>query len=176
MKRSGNKPAVLTIAFAASLLALSVQAASRSGNNAINGVDLLSGYNKLWTPGASWNTGTPTAFGAPILQRNIQYVVDLAKTRTQAQEIAAYYDDRRDQSYSLISGLGSLANGYLAGSGAFTTIPVFDGSTQTTKYSDNGNGAGDANSQLGKVVQLVQAIRNDASTTPAKNAYQYPRP
>ncbi|MBB2895287.1 autotransporter domain-containing protein [Pseudomonas sp. AS2.8] len=176
MKRSGNKPALLTVVFAASLLALSVQAASRSGNNAINGVDLLSGYNKLWTPGATWNTGTPTAFGAPILQRNIQYVVDLAKTRTQAQEMAAYYDDRRDQSYSLISGLGSLANGYLAGSGAFTTIPVFDASTQTTKYNDNGNGAGDANSQLGKVVQLVQAIRNDASTTPAKNAYQYPRP
>ncbi len=176
MKRSAKKPAVITAVFTASLLAVSVQAASRSGNNAINGVDLLSGYNKLWTPGATWNTGTPTALGAPILQRNIQYVVDLSKTRTQAQEIAAYYDDRRDQSYSMISGLGSLASAYQAASGAFTTIPVFDASTQTTKYTDNGNGAGDANSQLGKVVQLVQAIRNDASTTPAKNAYQYPRP
>ncbi|KTT03410.1 autotransporter [Pseudomonas oryzihabitans] len=166
----------MTAVFTASLLALSVQAASRSSSNATNGVDLLSGYNKLWTPGATWNTGSPTALGAPILQRNEQYVIDLAHTRTHDQEVAAYYDDRRDQSYSLISGLGSLANAYLAGSGAFTTIPVFDDSTQTVKYEDQGNGSGDVNSRLGKVAELVKAIRNDASTSSAKNFYQYPRP
>ncbi len=176
MKRSGNKPVVMTAVFTASLLALSVQAASRASSNATNGVDLLSGYNKLWTPGATWNTGTPTALGAPILQRNVQYVIDLSHTRTHDQEVAAYYDDRRDQSYSLISGLGSLANAYLAGSGAFTTIPVFDASTQTVQYQDQGNGSGDVNSQLGKVAQLVKAIRNDASTSSAKSFYQYPRP
>lgn len=176
MKRSGNKPAVMAAVFTASLLALSVQAASRASSNATNGVDLLSGYNKLWTPGATWNTGTPTALGAPILQRNVQYVIDLSHTRTHDQEVAAYYDDRRDQSYSLISGLGSLANAYLAGSGAFTTIPVFDASTQTVQYQDQGNGSGDVNSQLGKVAQLVKAIRNDASTSSAKSFYQYPRP
>ncbi|WP_459476866.1 autotransporter domain-containing protein [Pseudomonas sp. No.117] len=166
----------MTAVFTASLLALSVQAASRASSNATNGVDLLSGYNKLWTPGATWNTGTPTALGAPILQRNVQYVIDLSHTRTHDQEVAAYYDDRRDQSYSLISGLGSLANAYLAGSGAFTTIPVFDASTQTVQYQDQGNGSGDVNSQLGKVAQLVKAIRNDASTSSAKSFYQYPRP
>jgi outer membrane autotransporter protein len=176
VKRSGNKPVVMTAVFTASVLALSVQAASRASSNATNGVDLLSGYSKLWTPGATWNTGTPTALGAPILQRNVQYVIDLSHTRTHDQEVAAYYDDRRDQSYSLISGLGSLANAYLAGSGAFTTIPVFDASTQTVQYQDQGNGSGDVTSQLGKVAQLVKAIRNDASTSSAKSFYQYPRP
>ena len=162
--------------FTVSLLALSVQAASRSGNNATNGVDLLAGYNKLWTPGATWNTGSPTALGASILQRNEQYVIDLAHARTHDQEVAAYYDDRRDQSYSLISGLGSLAEAYRAGAGAFTTIPQFDASNQTIKYEDQGNGSGDVNSRLGKVAQLVKAIRDDASTSSAKNFYQYPRP
>lgn len=172
MKRSGNRPAVVAVAFTASLLALSVQAASRASSNATNGIDLLSGYSKLWTPGATWNTGSPTALGAPILQRNVQYVIDLSHTRTHDQEVAAYYDDRRDQSYSLISGLGSLAEAYRAGSGAFTTIPVFDDSTQRVKYEDQGNGSGDVNSRLGKVAQLVKAIRDDASTSSAKNFYQ----
>lgn len=176
MKRSGNKPAVITAVFTASLLAVSVQAASRSGSNATNGVDLLSGYSKLWTPGATWNTGSPTALGAPILQRNVQYVIDLSHTRTHDQEVAAYYDDRRDQSYSLISGLGPLAEAYRVGAGAFTTIPQFDASTQTVKYEDQGNGSGDIHSRLGKVAQLVKAIRDDASTSSAKNFYQYPRP
>lgn len=48
------------------------------------------------------------------------------------------------------SGLDSLANAYQATSGASTTIPVFDASTRTTKYNDNYNGAGDANSQLAR--------------------------
>ncbi|MFK4133026.1 autotransporter domain-containing protein [Pseudomonas luteola] len=176
MRPSNVSSCVVASSFVLSLLAASVQAAGRADNNAINGVDLLSGFNTLWIPGATWNTGTPTALGAPILQRNVQYVVDLSHTRTREQEIAAYYDDRRNQSYSAIDGLGSLADGYRAGSGAFTTITTFDDSNQTVKYDDKGNGAGETSSALGKVVQLVGAVRNDASTTPAKNAYQYPRP
>lgn len=167
---------VLASSFVLSLLAVSVHAAGRADDNARNGVDLLSGFNKLWTTGPTWDTGTPTELGAPILERNIQYVVDLAATRTREQEIAAYYDDRRNQSYSAISGLGSLADGFLAGSGAVSTIPDFDDSTLTVKYDDTGNGAGETSSALGKSVELVRALRNEASTTPAKNAYQYPRP
>ncbi|EPN58850.1 autotransporter, partial [Pseudomonas syringae pv. actinidiae ICMP 19079] len=48
--------------------------------------------------------------------------VDRANSRTLAQETAAYFDDRRDQSYSATSGLGSLTAAYRAGAGAFTTI------------------------------------------------------
>ncbi|MCF5469514.1 autotransporter domain-containing protein, partial [Pseudomonas syringae] len=103
-------------------------------------------------------------------------MVDRANSRTLAQETAAYFDDRRDQSYSAISGLGSLSAAYKAGAGAFTTITQFDDSNKTVKYDDKGNGAGSSSSALGKVVDLVGAVRNDASTTPAKSHYLYPRP
>ncbi|MEA9392129.1 autotransporter domain-containing protein [Acerihabitans sp. TG2] len=169
------RPAAFVVV-AVALAAVPAHGASRAGDNAINGVDLLSGFSKLWITGATWNTGAPTALGAPLLAYNIQYVIDRARTRTEQQEIAAYYDDRRNQSYSVISGLGSLTNGYLAGSGAFTTIPVFDDTTKTVQYNDAGNGAGNSDSALGNVVRLVSALRNDASTTPAKNHYLYPRP
>ncbi|MBV1813986.1 autotransporter domain-containing protein [Pseudomonas viridiflava] len=159
-----------------SLLAVSVHAAGRSGDDRINGVDLLSGFNTLWTTGPTWDTGTPTALGQSLLRRNLQLVLDRANSRTLAQETAAYFDDRRDQSYSAISGLGSLSDAYKAGSGAFTTITQFDDTNKTVKYDDKGNGAGSSASALGKVVDLVGAVRNDASTTPAKSHYQYPRP
>jgi hypothetical protein len=51
------------------------------------------------------------------LLRNIQIVAERARERSLAQEIAAYYDDRRNQSYSVIDGLGPLTQAYLAGSG-----------------------------------------------------------
>ncbi len=155
---------------------VAAQAAGRAGDDRINGVDQLSGFSALWTTGATWDTGTPTALGQSLLRRNLQIVLDRANTRTLAQETAAYFDDRRDQSYSVISGLGSLSNAYKAGSGAFTTITQFDDTNKTIKYDDKGNGAGNSSSALGKVVDLVNAVRNDASTTPAKSHYLYPRP
>ncbi len=173
-----NKPVahVMMSSLILSLLAVSVQAASRANDDRINGVDLLSGFNTLWTTGATWDTGTPTALGQSLLRRNLQIVVDRANSRTLAQETAAYFDDRRDQSYSAISGLGSLSDAYKAGAGAFTTITQFDDSNKTVKYDDKGNGAGSSSSALGKVVDLVGAVRKDASTTPAKSHYLYPRP
>ncbi|RMS39829.1 hypothetical protein ALP66_04240 [Pseudomonas amygdali pv. photiniae] len=64
-----NKPVahVMMSSLILSLLAVSVQAASRANDNRINGVDLLSGFNTLWTTGATWDTGTPTALGQSLL-------------------------------------------------------------------------------------------------------------
>jgi len=176
MRSSKPVAHVMVSSLVLSVLAVSVQAAIRSGDNTINGVDLLSGFDTLWTTGATWDTGTPTALGQSLLRRNLQIVVDRANTRTLAQETAAYFDDRRDQSYSAISGLGSLSAAYKAGAGAVTTSTQFDDSNKTVKYDDKGNGAGSSSSALGKVVDLVGAVRNDASTTPAKSHYLYPRP
>lgn len=152
-----NKPVaqIMVSSLILSMLALSVHAAGRSGDDRINGVDLLSGFDTLWTTGATWDTGTPTALGQSLLRRNLQIVVDRANSRTLAQETAAYFDDRRDQSYSATSGLGSLTAAYRAGAGAFTTITQFDDSNKTVKYDDKGNGAGSSTSALGKVVDLV---------------------
>ncbi|MFE1600043.1 autotransporter domain-containing protein [Methylobacterium sp. ID0610] len=151
--------------------------AQSSGTDTTNNVNVLSGFSRLWTTGKTWDTGTPTTLGAPILQRNLQIVVDKARARTRDQEIAAYYDDRRNQSYGVIDGLGPLTGAFKTGAGATTTIPVFDATTSTVKYDDQGTGIGVSGSALGKVVDLVNGLRNaNASTTPAKNFYNYPRP
>jgi hypothetical protein len=44
-------------------------------------------------------------------------------------------------------------------------ITTFDDSNQMVKYDNKGNGAGETSSVLGEVVELVSAVRNDASTT-----------
>lgn len=168
----------MTRGYGVSLAALAVVllGPGAQAQTAGNGVDILSGFRRIWIPGRTYDTGSPTALGAPLLLRNIQIVAERARERTGAQEIAAYYDDRRNQSYSVIDGLGPLTLAYLAGSGATTTIPAFDATTSRVQYVDQGTGAGVTTSPLGKVVQLVNAFRTNASTGPAKDAYSYPRP
>ncbi|MGU3560087.1 autotransporter domain-containing protein [Methylobacterium radiotolerans] len=168
----------MTRGYGVSLAALAVAllGPGAQAQTAGNGVDILSGFRRIWIPGQTYDTGSPTALGAPLLLRNIQIVAERARERTQAQEIAAYDDDRRNQSYSVIDGLGPLTRAYLAGSGATTTIPAFDATTSRVQYVDQGTGAGVTTSPLGKVVQLVNAFRTNASTGPAKDAYSYPRP
>lgn len=168
----------MTRGYGVSLAALAVVllGPGAQAQTAGNGVDILSGFRRIWIPGRTYDTGSPTALGAPLLLRNIQIVAERARERTGAQEIAAYYDDRRNQSYSVIDGLGPLTRAYLAGSGATTTIPAFDATTSRVQYVDQGTGAGVTTSPLGKVVQLVNAFRTNASTGPAMDAYSYPRP
>jgi autotransporter-associated beta strand protein len=137
---------------------------------------LLSGFNQLWTPGATWDTGVATTVGTPILANNIQQVIDITTQRTSAQADAAYYDDRRNQNYSVLEGLGPLTSTYLTGSGATTTITSVP--TDTTQVdNDAGTGAGSATGSLGSVVSLVGVLRGSySSTTPPKTFFSYPRP
>ncbi|WP_115994636.1 S-layer homology domain-containing protein [Cohnella lupini] len=140
-------------------------------------IGTLSKYLDLWTPGTSWNNGTK--LNAAVLDANIQYVADLAATRTPAQGDAAYYDDRRNQTYSVIDGLGSLADVYRSTTNTFTSIKSIPEDATTVKYDDlNGaNKGGDSSSELGKMVDLIGTLRgNYASTTPSKNFYNYMRP
>lgn len=140
-------------------------------------IGILSGYLELWTPGTSWDNGTK--LNSSVLDANIQYVVDLAKSRTPEDEIRAYYDDRRNQTYGATEGLGALSEIYRTKSGTYTTITTIPEDARVTKYTD-GNGenkGGDSNSELGSMVDLIGKLRgNYASTTPAKNFYNYMRP
>jgi autotransporter-associated beta strand protein len=140
-------------------------------------IGLLSGFLELWTPGSSWDNGTK--LNSNVLDYNIKYVADLAKSRTAADETRAYYDDRRNQSYGATEGLGALADVYRDLSGTYTTITSIPDDATSVKYND-GNGtnkAGDSDSRLGKMVDLIGMLRgNYASTTPAKNFYSYMRP
>ncbi|WP_058829087.1 acid phosphatase [Paenibacillus polymyxa] len=136
---------------------------------------LLSEFNKLWTPGATWDTGTK--LNSNVLDANIQKVIDIAARRTSSEADAAYLDDRRNQSYSVIDGLGSLTDVYRKKAGATTTINDVPADATTKKYEDEGTNAGDTSSSLGNVVNLVNTLRGDYSTTnPAKSYFSYPRP
>ncbi|MNB75455.1 Cellulosome-anchoring protein precursor [compost metagenome] len=140
-------------------------------------IGILSGYLELWTPGTSWNNGTK--LNSSVLDANIQYVANIAAARTPEEATAAYYDDRRNQTYGAADGLGSLSEVYRSKSGTYTTITSIPADATTVKYND-GNGenkGGDSNSELGKMVDLIGKVRgNYASTTPAKNYYNYMRP
>jgi autotransporter-associated beta strand protein len=152
-----------------------VTANMSSPSNAV--LALLGGFGLLWTPGATWDGGTPTPRGAPILALNIQSSVDITTRRSQAQADAAYFDDRRNQSYSVISGLGALAPLYYAAAGATTAITTIPGDATTVPYNDTGTGGGVTTASLGNVVALVNLLRGSfSSTTPAKNYFLYPRP
>lgn len=140
-------------------------------------IGVLSGFLDLWTPGTSWDNGKMK--NSSVLDYNIQYVADLAKTRTPAEEQAAYYDDRRGQTYGAVDGLGSLSEVYRAMSGTYTTITSIPDDATSVKYNDgnDSNKGGDSDSKLGKMVDLIGIIRgNYASTSQAKNFYSYKRP
>lgn len=149
------------------------------------GIALLGGFGQLWKPGATWDGGT--VLNAGVLDASLAYSVRITQERTDAQEVAAYYDDRQNQSYSVLSGLGPLAAPYREGARATTTIKPYASygsfaawraATSAAREDDagSGNAAGDLNSpDLGDTVRLLNTVRS-LSTTPAKAFYNFPRP
>ncbi|MCY7856326.1 phosphatase PAP2 family protein [Bacillus sonorensis] len=138
-------------------------------------IGVLSGFNKLWTPGSTWNSGTK--LNSSVLDANIQKVVDIAERRTFSEENAAYFDDRRNQSYSVIDGLGPLTDVYRMNAGATTTINSIPADALIKKYDDKGTNAGSTGSHLGNIVGLVNTLRGTySSANPAKGYFNYPRP
>ncbi|CDI11433.1 phosphatase PAP2 family protein [Agrobacterium pusense] len=158
-------------------------------------IKILSGFNRIWTLGdEKWAAGGangdgPTDFSRAkavnpaIWQENMRYVLSVTgENRTTAAAFNAYMNDRRSQSYSVINGMGPLADWYREGSGATTTInhtlADFDpNEVITRKEEDKGTEAGTAESELKSVVALMKAIRGpEATTSPAKYFYSSPRP
>ncbi|MEU4420585.1 phosphatase PAP2 family protein [Actinoplanes sp. NPDC024001] len=147
-------------------------------------VRILSGMQRVWATGAAWNTGT--VLDRAFLRANVRYCVRTTRERTDAEAARAFIVDRQHQSYSVIAGLGPLADVYKAGALAVTGITSAPASTPATTISDaipagapagSALGAGSPTSALGKVVTLVNTLRgNFSSGNPAKFAYQYPRP
>ncbi|GIE74224.1 phosphoesterase [Actinoplanes philippinensis] len=147
-------------------------------------VRILSGFRKVWGTGASWNTGT--VLDEAFLRANVRYVVRTTRHRTAAEAARSFIVDRQHQSYSVIAGLGPLADAYKAGAQAVTGITGAPATTPPTTVSDfvpagapagSTLGAGNPASVLGKVVTLVNTVRgNWSSGNPSKFAYQYPRP
>ncbi len=147
-------------------------------------VRILSGFQKVWHTGAAWNTGT--VLDEAFLRANVRYVVRTTRNRTAAEAARSFIVDRQHQSYSVIAGLGPLADAYRAGALAVTGITSAPATTPATTVSDavpagspagSTLGAGNPASALGKVVTLVNTVRgNWSSGNPSKFAFQYPRP
>ncbi|MFI5938336.1 phosphatase PAP2 family protein [Actinoplanes sp. NPDC051494] len=184
-------PALAAPAFAAPALAPSfvtdyrtnVMANLTAETNAV--VRILSGMQRLWHTGSTWDTGT--VLDEAVLRANIRYSVKVTRNRTQQQADRAFVQDRQHQSYAVIAGLGPLAAAYKAQALAVTSITTAPATTPATTISDtvpagapagSAVGAGSPDSAtLGAVVTLVNTVRGPfASGNPAKAAFQYPRP
>lgn len=160
-------------------------------------IGLLSGFDGVWTVGdQAWASGGANGDGPKdfskaktvterVWKENIAYCVKVTgKERTPERALRAYLDDRRDQQFSVIDGLGPLADAYIEGSGATTTVSHkagdqdFDPNKKTDLYEeDKGSGAGTTSSKLGKFVAFMQIIRGpEGTTSPAKYFYSSPRP
>ncbi len=142
-------------------------------------IGVLSKFLEIWTPGDSWDNGT--VLNANVHNQNIDTVISITNNRTAEEEKEAYLNDRRNQNYSVITGLGPYANNFKASVNAGTTIPnEIPQDATTVKYDDRGNSHGnwaDTDSSLGNMVGLVNAIRGTgASTSSAKDYYSYKRP
>ncbi|MGW0706178.1 phosphatase PAP2 family protein [Streptomyces sp. NPDC002643] len=147
-------------------------------------VRALGGFAEIWKTGGAWNTGTSLL--PEVTRANMLYSARVTARRTEAQAREAFITDRQHQSYSVITGLGPLAELYKAGAMAVTAITSAPDGTPSGKISDSvpadapagsANGAGSTTSELGKVAELVNTVRGPfASSNPAKFAYQYPRP
>ncbi len=149
-----------------------------SANTTVNSnptIGVLSEFNKLWTPGSTWDSDAK--LNSNVLDANIQKVVDIAERRTISEENAAYFDDRRNQSYSVIDGLGPLTDVYRLNAGATTTINSIPADATIKNILTKEPILAKTSSSLGKIVSLVNTLRGPySSTNPAKGYFLYPRP
>ncbi|MGW5473384.1 phosphatase PAP2 family protein [Streptomyces chartreusis] len=147
-------------------------------------VRILGGFARVWKTGGAWNTGTPLM--PEVLRANMRCCARVTAARTDAQAKESFIVDRQHQSYSVIAGLGPLAELYRTGAKAVTSITGAPDGTPAGKISDavpagapagSAIGAGSYDSDLGQVARLVDTVRGPfASGNPAKFAFQYPRP
>ncbi len=169
------------------------------------GVRVVGGMLSLWQPStalvdagaaapangsfpaviASTWTGIPgdatdgKVLNTAVHNANIQYVVDATTKRTEAQSLAAYLDDRRGKGVSISDGLGPLTAAWRTSSGMSTTITGVPADATTVLYNDGGSDIGNGsatNATLGKAVDFIGNVGENASTEPAKRFYKYARP
>ena len=132
-----------------------------------------------WT-GIPGDSTDGTVLNPSVHDANIQYAITVTNSRTAAQELAAYLDDRRGKGYSVSDGMGPLTEVYRTLAEQTTTITSIASDATTVLYNDAGNnvgvGSGANTHNFGTVVDLVSNIGENGSTEPAKRFYKYARP
>ena len=156
----------------------------------------LRGINNIWKGTSdSWqaaaNGSGPDSYestpvnNAAAWQANIAYVVKVTSERTEEEAIAAYLDDRRGKSYSVVDGYGPLTEDYVANSGTYYDITepqksqVLEDSHYLGDSDDSWTFTGDENSTLGAAVKFTNDVRYNiaaTSTSGSKYIFSTPRP
>ncbi len=132
------------------------------------------------------------------MEQNIQIVIDMTKARTAGQTLAAIHDDRTQQPYSVLNGLGPLTSYFMTGIGTSTTAAPPTSLTPTSyigpnspgyasaiagninylNSASNGNigftnfGNGTPTPLAGAANFLNNTIRGNASTEPPKRTFE----
>ena len=60
----------------------------------------------------------------PVMTQNIQTVINMTQNRTDAQTLAAIHDDRTNQQYSVLNGLGYLTTFFMTGAGSSASVRI----------------------------------------------------
>ena len=109
---------------------------------------------------------------------NIDYVKTVTASRTSAQALAAYMDDRRGKGFSVSDGMGPLTSIWRTGTAQTSTITApADPNVAVTKVDEAGNNLGSTTSALGEAVAFIDSGNIvDGSTEPAKRFFKYARP
>ncbi len=127
-----------------------------------------------------------------VMTQNYQTVINMTQNRTAAQTLAAVHDDRTNQQYSVMNGLGVLTSLFLTGSGASASGTAPTSLTPTTYASSTladfakninflnnaswgattfGNGAA---TPLAAAVNFVNnVVRGNSSTEPPKRVFDH---
>ncbi|OOM79144.1 phosphatase PAP2 family protein [Clostridium sp. BL-8] len=144
-------------------------------------IGVLSQFLKIYDP------SNGNVLDDDVQQHNINMDIELTSGNTTAAAVSTtgplaqvFFDDRRNQNYSVIDGLGNYTDVFKRLSNAQTSVTTV-GEAALTNVVKNDDDAGctwaDDNSQLGNMVKLVEALRATcASTSQAKNYYNYNRP
>ena len=158
-------------------------------------IAILSGFDDIWRLGDdAWANGGANGDGAQDYSRvkivnpavwaaNMAYVLKVTgSARTEQAALNAYLDDRRSQGYSIIDGMGPLAEVYKQQAGAITTLEHELGQFAVNeplaeKEEDEGTEAGTGEPALQDFAALMTAMRGpEGTTSPAKYFYGSPRP
>ncbi|GLH81283.1 hypothetical protein SSBR45G_61920 [Bradyrhizobium sp. SSBR45G] len=129
--------------------------------------------------------------GTGVMEQNLATVIRMTKARTAAQTLEAIHDDRTNQQYSVLNGLGVLTGYFMTGTGASASGTTPNSLTPTTyapytlqNFQSNINylngaswgattfGNGSATPLAAAVNFVNNTVRANSSTEPTKRTFE----
>jgi len=130
----------------------------------------LNNFSKLWSP-------TKGQLDPVILNTNTAIAAGITQHRTTAEVKRSFLSDRRQLSYSIISGLGPYQKAFIQNAEAKTDYQDVPSAPEPAKTGYSKVKWANRDAKLGAMVQLVEATRGSfGGTGVPKNTFQYQRP